>query len=161
MEKKRAKDILQEILERYGFFDATIEETSEIRGDGHTVKGFLIHISEEDSSFLIGQYGKNLFALQHIFRLVSVKYADDVSSGMVILDVNNYRRKRDQSIVELARDVAREVEKTKNPITLRPMTGYERRLVHMELSKERNIVTESIGEGEERRILVRPLGVSL
>jgi spoIIIJ-associated protein len=85
------------------------------------------------------------------------KMFPDTIGSVLFLDVNDYRKKKDQSVIELARSASRDAEKGGITVTLRPMSAYERRLVHLELSKEKNVITESIGEGNERRIMVRPL----
>lgn len=111
----------------------------------------------EESSFLIGQYGINLQSLQHILRLIVRKKTDD--KVKFILDVNNYRQEKNQSIIEHARQAAEQAVTEVRSIALRPMSSYERRIVHMELSKDSRIDTESVGEGENRKVIVKPANV--
>lgn len=107
-----------------------------------------------DSHILIGQYGTNLQALQHIARLIVRKKTSDKVN--FIVDVNSYRQEKNQSILELAKLAANQALEEKRTVVMKPMTAYERRLVHIELSKNDAVITESIGEGEDRKIVVKP-----
>jgi spoIIIJ-associated protein len=117
----------------------------------------ICNIKTEDSSFLIGQYGLNLQSLQHIARVIIRKKI--IQPVNFILDVNSYRQEKKDSVVRLARNLAEEVISGKSEIVMRLMTAYERRIVHMELSKNDRIKTESIGEGESRRIVIKPIEI--
>jgi spoIIIJ-associated protein len=77
----------------------------------------------------------------------------------VIIDINNYRRKREDLILEIARVAARKSVAEKKEISLPVMNAYERRLVHTELSQHPDIKTESIGEGKERYVVIKPLSL--
>lgn len=150
------KDILREVLEQYGFPEVAIEEENSLEGE-FPGKLFILRVSEEESGFLIGQYGNNLQALQHIVRMAIARKLPELAQQTFRVDVNDYRKKRDQNVIDVARSAAREAAREKKSVTLRPMSSYERRLVHMELSKEKNIVTRSVGEKEDRRIVVEPI----
>ncbi len=91
--------------------------------------------------------------LDHLVRLMSKKLQLD----RVIVDVNNYKKERERLIGELAKAAARKAIMEKKPITLPPMNAYERRLVHVELATRPDIKTESIGEGEARQVIVKPI----
>lgn len=157
-EKKSVVSIIEDVLFCYGFPNVRVEEVISSGGNSFS-KTFILHTSEEDSRFLIGQYGNNLQALQHILRMIVGKTTKNPMDSVLLIDINDYRRKKEQSVIDLARMVAREAEKEGKSVTLRPMSAYERRLVHMELSKEKNVTTESIGEGDTRRIVVRPINI--
>jgi spoIIIJ-associated protein len=118
----------------------------------------ICNIKTEDSSFLIGQYGLNLQSLQHIARVIIRKKI--IQPVNFILDVNSYRQEKKDSVVRLARNLAEEVIGGKSEIVMRPMTAYERRIVHIELSKNDRIKTESIGEGESRRIVIKLIEIA-
>lgn len=150
------QEFLKELLEIFGFPNITVEEADSSEGEFFE-KVFILHVSEEDSGFLIGQFGNTLRALQHVVRMLIAKKFPEYAQQNFRIDVNDYRKKRDQNVVELARSVAREVFREKKEKLLRPMSAYERRLVHMELSKERNVITRSVGEGDDRRIIVEPI----
>ena len=72
------------------------------------------------------------------------------------LDINDYKKKKEEYLKELARSAAEEVALTKREKILGSMLAYERRIIHMELSNRENIETESIGEEPERRVIIKP-----
>ncbi len=110
--------------------------------------------TESDSHLLIGQHGVNLQAFQHIARLIVRKQLPD--KVRFSIDINDYRQQKNQSIIELANQAAQEAITQHRSVVMRPMSTYERRLVHLELSKNSGVATESIGEGENRKIIVKP-----
>lgn len=75
----------------------------------------------------------------------------------VFVDLNNYRKERERLIVELAKAAARKVLLNKQEVQLPAMNAYERRLVHLELSTRPDVKTESVGEGSDRRVIIKPL----
>jgi spoIIIJ-associated protein len=76
--------------------------------------------------------------------------------GRVMIDVEGYRTRRKDNLINLARRMADQVLATRQPITLEPMPAYERRLVHLALLDHPYIRTESFGEGEERKVTIFP-----
>ncbi|MCX6761694.1 MAG: hypothetical protein NTY33_02515 [Candidatus Moranbacteria bacterium] len=149
--EKEIVGIVAELIEKMGFI-ATVK----VRDAQEEGKDMIVcDIKTEDSNFLIGQYGLNLQSLQHIVRVIIRKRLEEPVN--FILDVNSYRQEKNDSIVRLAKNLAQEVIVEKKEVVMRPMTAYERRIVHMELSKNNQIKTESIGEGESRRIVIKPL----
>ena len=143
--------IAQELLEKMGF-SVELETTQSSEREGVL---FICNIKTEESSFLIGQYGTNLQALQHIVRvLVRKRIAEPVN---FVLDVNDYRKEKNEAISRLALNLASEACAKKEAVVMRPMTAYERRIVHMELDKDDRVKVVSIGEGEDRRIEITPL----
>ncbi len=151
MLEKEITTIVEELLVKMGFA-ATIEIKD---GQEEGKDAIIYNIKTEDSNFLIGQYGMNLQSLQHIVRVIIRKRL--LEPVNFILDVNSYRQEKNDSIVRLAKNLAQEAVMEKRDVVMRPMTAYERRIVHMELSKDDRIKTESIGEGENRRIMIKPL----
>ena len=114
------------------------------------------NIRTEDSSVLIGQYGGHLAALQHIARLLVRKsMSPEDSSPEFILDVEDYRKSRDEFLVELARQAAARVRETKQTLILKPMNGYDRFVIHTQLSESSDLITESTGEEPERRVVIK------
>ena len=91
--------------------------------------------------------------LDHVVKLIARK--NNVKAAVV--DVNNYRKKREDLIMELGRAAARKAVAEKAEVVLPPMNAYERRLVHVELSSRTDIKTESAGEGGERHIVIGPI----
>ncbi len=115
--------------------------------------GPIIDLAGEDSGLLIGRRGQTLQALQFLVNLIVRKEFDDVR---VVLDVENYRQRRESSLRDMAGKVAARVDQTKRSITLEPMPPADRRIIHTSLSDHPGVSTESSGEGEGRKVTVMP-----
>ncbi len=114
----------------------------------------VFNIETEEAGFLIGQAGINLDALQHLARLlVSKKTGQPIK---FVLDVNNYRQHRVELLEELADKLAKQAITERVTLTLQPMPAFERRIIHLVLAGRSEVVTESIGEEPQRRIIVKP-----
>ncbi|MEK7598127.1 MAG: R3H domain-containing nucleic acid-binding protein [Patescibacteria group bacterium] len=145
------QEAIQELVEKMGFA-CEIEIGAEPQIETETQ---VFNIKTDESNFLIGQYGSNLQSLQHIARiLVRQKLTGKTK---FILDVNFYQQEKNASLGKFAQSMAEQALREKRAIALRPMSPYERRVVHMELSTNPRIKTESIGEGIERKVVISPL----
>ena len=144
------KETVQELIVKMGF-KGEIELKTTFDGEKENV---ICNIKTNESSFLIGQYGVNLQAIQHIARLLVRKKTDDKAN--FVIDVNSYRQDKNSSIVQMAREMADQAIREKRVVVLRPMSAYERRIIHMELAKNNQVKTESIGEGEDRKVVIKP-----
>jgi predicted RNA-binding protein Jag len=94
-------------------------------------------------------------SINHVFQMIAKKNGAE----LFFLDVNNYRQERENLIAELARAAAKKAMATKAEVTLPAMNSYERRLVHVELAVHPEVTTESVGEGKERYVIIRPIGL--
>lgn len=148
--KEIIKETVKELVNKMGF-DSEVEIKEQSSEDGETI---ICNIKTADSNFLIGQYGVNLQALQHVARLLVRKKTEEKVSFTV--DVNSYREEKNTSIEKMAEDLAGQAIREKRAVVMRPMSPYERRLVHLVLSKNSRIKTESIGEGEDRKVVIKP-----
>lgn len=92
-------------------------------------------------------------SINHLLQMVAKK--NQVKG--VFLDINNYRQERESLIGELARAAAKKVMLTKTEVQLPSMNSYERRLVHVELALHPEVKTESVGEGKERYVIIKPV----
>ena len=113
-----------------------------------------VSISTDEAGVLIGEHGANLRAFEYIIKLVARKAIPD--APRFIIDINNYREERLQELRTYARDIASRVAREGKEIVVEPMSSFERRIVHSELTSRPDIATESIGEGLERRVVVKP-----
>lgn len=114
----------------------------------------MINIESEDANLLIGQNGSHLQSLQHLLRM-SLK--DTVPQDFhLVLDVNYYKRARERHLQRMAWESADKVRRLGTKVTLKPMSAYERRVIHLALSQEPGVITESIGEDPERCVVVKP-----
>lgn len=107
----------------------------------------------EGQQLLIGQHGINLQALLHLLRTITRKFLPEKS--VLTLDVNHYFSEKKSFLEQEALRAAKEVIETQLPLSLRPMVAYERKLVHTLLADHPQVMTESIGSGEERKVLIR------
>ncbi len=149
------KSLINETIAKMGFSCQEVEISQ--TNDSKEESSFSVNIKTPDSNFLIGQYGVNLQALQHLIRLlVREKLKERIC---FVLDINSYRKEKNESMVRLAKEAAEQAIREKRAIVMRPMSPYERRLVHMEFSGNEQVQTESIGEGEERKIVIKPLNL--
>jgi len=113
-----------------------------------------IDLKVEEPQILIGQNGETLFEIQHILKIMLKRKISE--SVYVDLDVNNYKKKKIEYLKELAKSTADEVALSRRERILPPMTPYERRIVHVELSQRQGVATESAGEEPRRKVVVRP-----
>lgn len=116
-----------------------------------------VDASVPEAGFLIGHAGENLKALQHILSLMIAKRTNTFwGRGGFILDINNYQKERESFLVSLAKNAAYEAQETKNIIALDPMNAFDRRIIHLAVEKIGGVASESRGEGEARRVVIRP-----
>ncbi len=111
-----------------------------------------LKITGKDSGIIIGRRGETLDALQYLTSLVVNKQSDDYKR--VILDIENYRQKREDTLVKLAERLAERVIKYRKSVTLEPMNPYERRIIHSTLQTNNMVDTHSIGEEPNRKVVI-------
>jgi predicted RNA-binding protein Jag len=134
---------IKRLLELIGFNDYKIEIDEE-----H--KHGLIFIYDQPA--LVKENLPNIVeSLNHLLQLLAKK----MDTPQIFFDVNNYRRERENLILELARAAARKVLATKEEISLPAMNSYERRLIHTELASNPEVITESTGIGRDRFIIIK------
>lgn len=144
-----AKEILAELMARMGFrvrIDVIAGETSRLNvvGEG----------GRQSLGALIGRKGERLSALQHLLNLMLSKRLG--SWTRVLVDVEDYRGRRERQLRDLARRAAARVVETGKMLQLEPMPALERRWVHLELRDHPAVATQSIGEEPNRRVVVLP-----
>ena len=112
-----------------------------------------IDIKGKEATTLIGRRGQTLDAVQFLTGLALNKINKD-SHSRVLVDIENYREKREQSLIRYANKVAREVAKTKKTKKLDYMNPYERRIIHSALQNDKYVITYSEGEEPHRRLVI-------
>ena len=112
-----------------------------------------IDIKGKEATTLIGRRGQTLDAVQFLTSLALNKINKD-SHSRVLVDIENYREKREQSLIRYANKVAREVAKTKKTKKLDYMNPYERRIIHSALQNDKYVITYSEGEEPHRRLVI-------
>lgn len=112
-----------------------------------------VNVFLQEPQVLIGQGGQTLFETQRILRMILNKKLGKIF--YLDLDINEYKNKKVEYLKSLAKDLADQVILNKETKTLFPMPSYERRILHKELSKRTDIVSESQGEGLDRHIVIK------
>jgi spoIIIJ-associated protein len=128
-----------------------LDETGEV-GQNREVVG--VDIKLQEPQILIGQGGQTLFDLQRLLRTILNKKLQNIF--YLDLDINDYKKKKVEYLKDLAKELADQVSLTREEKILSPMSPYERRVIHAELSQRTDISTESQGEGLSRHIVIKP-----
>ncbi len=153
-EAEIAAQTLDRMLEIMGVrADVSIRD-AETPGDGLGLVKAVLDIEGEDLGLLIGRRGETLASMQYLLNLMMSRQFGERMSFTV--DVEGYRRRREQQLNTLARRMADQVKRTKRPLTLEPMPPNERRIIHMALAEDRYVTTASTGEGDGRKISISP-----
>ena len=139
------KETISEILKLMG-----IETNFEVRRRNKTIS---IKLFSNNNAILIGKNGRTIGALQTIIRQIVSNQINEKLS--ILLDVENYKEKKEKNIEYLAKKTAREVVKTKVEVTMDSMNSYERRIVHSVLADDKYVYTESIGEEPNRCVVIK------
>ena len=113
-----------------------------------------LDIKLNEPQILIGQQGQTLFEIQRLLRMVLNKKLQKIF--YLNLDINDYKKKKLEYLKDLAKDLADQVSLTKEEKILSPMSAYERRIIHSELSQRTDVITESQGDSFERHIVIKP-----
>lgn len=149
-----AVEVLEKLLSLMEV-DATVRvRQPETPGDGPAIVKAVLDISGDDLGILIGRRGDTLASLQYLVNLI-VGRKLKAKAGFGV-DVAGYRRRREELLKSLALHMAERVRSTGQIMTLEPMPPNERRIVHLELAQDASVITESIGEGENRKVVIRP-----
>ncbi len=112
-----------------------------------------IKISGPDLGILVGFHGETLFAIQHILSLMIAKETGERKP--ILVEIGDWRVHRQEQLEQIAENAASQAKATGQPQVLPPLHAQERRLVHLILAEQPDITTESEGEGESRRVVVR------
>lgn len=150
-----ARNILENLLEKMGVqaaINVKPQETA-LQGD-EEVNPVVLNIEGEDLGVLIGRRGQTLDALQYLVRLLASRKTR--SKTPIVVDIEDYKQRRYEDLKILALNVAAQVKARKTSFRLEPMPAFERRIIHMSLANDPDITTESVGEGESRKVVVIP-----
>ena len=115
---------------------------------------FKATLTGEDLGLVIGYHGEGLSSLQNIVSLLVAK--DEGEYKHIRIDINGYRSEREEKIKDIVKNSIDKVRFTLGPVELAPMTAEDRRLVHMEMQDYDDVISESTGEGYNRRVVIKP-----
>lgn len=142
----RAKDFLKDVFEAMNLTVVVDVKYDELE------KTMDIDLSGDEMGVLIGKRGQTLDSLQYLVSLVVNKDVEDYIR--VKVDTENYRKRRKDTLENLAKNIAFKVKRTKRPVSLEPMNPYERRIIHSALQNDKYVTTHSEGEEPFRRVVV-------
>lgn len=140
----KAKAFLQEVLKNMGI-DVVIEKM--IKSDK-----VLLHLHGKNLGILIGKHGQTLDALQYLTNLTTNQ--GETTRHFIMLDVENYRHRREETLKQLAIRLANRVKKSGERVVLEPMNGYERKIIHVTLQNDPQVRTESEGQDPYRHVVI-------
>ena len=146
--QKICEKFLQEVLQAMGMGEVTIVSSIDEEG------ALAIEMSGDNMGILIGKRGQTLDSLQYLTNRVANKSQDGYVR--VKLDTEDYRKRRKQTLENLAKNIAYKVKRSRKPISLEPMNPYERRIIHSALQADDRVSTHSEGEDPYRRVVVTP-----
>jgi len=112
-----------------------------------------VSIVVEEPKMLIGEKGQTLFEMQHVLKLMLRKKIAE--PFYLSLDINEYKKNKEEYLRDVAKTAADEVALLKKPKELPPMPAAERRVVHMALAERGDVVSESVGDGPDRRVVIK------
>lgn len=140
------REFLENVCEAMGLVVEVIVEKDD-------ESGFVnVEIKGQDMGILIGKRGQTLDALQYLTSLVANKTQSEYVR--VKLDTENYRKRRKETLENLAKNIAFKVKKSRRPVALEPMNPYERRIIHSALQHDNYVTTHSEGEEPYRKVVV-------
>ncbi len=147
---EEVKGVVDDLIIKMGI-DATVRTRIDEREGKEIV---CLNVEAEEANYLIGMRGCNLFAMQHLAKVfLKRRKAEEVP---FYIDVNNYRKEKEEYLQKLALDTAEKVIRINKEIVLNSMSAYERRVVHMCLADHENVCTESVGLDPDRKIVIKP-----
>ena len=142
----KAKDFLKEVFDAMNLVVVVNVKYDE---DNRNME---IELSGDEMGVLIGKRGQTLDSLQYLVSLVVNKDVDEYIR--VKVDTEDYRKRRKETLENLAKNIAYKVKRTKRPVSLEPMNPYERRIIHSALQNDRYVTTHSEGDEPFRRVVV-------
>jgi spoIIIJ-associated protein len=147
-----AVQLLRRLLELMDIDADVTARAPETPGDGLGRASAVLDVNGEDLGVLIGRRGSTLAALQYMVNHMVSRQLK--SKALVSVDVERYKRRREEALIGLAQRLADKVKASGRTITLEPMPANERRIVHLALASDPQVVTASLGEGETRKVLI-------
>jgi spoIIIJ-associated protein len=148
-----ARSVLEELLAKMGI-EASVVSPEPAEEEDETTAPLIFDIRGDDLGILIGRRGQTLACLQFMVRLIVGHQTK--TWAPITVDVEGYCQRRSEKLRALAERLAEQVRTRNRPFTLEPMLAYERRIIHLALAEHPDVITESMGEGEARRVVIRP-----
>lgn len=152
--QNRIKEILETIFSELGVTAGINFPEDRNSDDQH----YYADVSSDETNLLIGYHGETLNSIQHVVNVILFKdYGEDCSA---IVDVGGYRKEREDKLVALAENAADKAKFLNKSVSLHPMNGYERKIIHSRVSELEGVTSSSEGEGYNRRVIITPTTLS-
>jgi len=145
--KDQVQQVTEDLLNRLGIAGAVLVDIDE-------TEAYRVHIETEETGLLIGFHGRTLESFQIILGLLVSKALE--SWVRVYVNVGDYREKREEALMLMAQQAAERALTQGRPIELAHLSASERRVIHLTLSGDERVETESVGDGSQRTLLVKP-----
>ncbi len=144
---KKVQKITEDLLDR-------LEVKGQVAVDIDETGAYQVHVDTEETGLLIGFHGKTLESFQIILSILASKILEEWVH--VYVNVGDYREKREEALMLMAQRAAERALASRRPVELMHLSPAERRIIHLTLAGDERIATESVGEGENRTLLVKP-----
>lgn len=144
---KQIKQIAEEVLDR-------LEISGSVSVDTDESGAYRVHIETEETGLLIGFHGRALESFQMILSMIASRKLGKWER--IYVNVGDYREKREEALMYMAQRAAERALSTGRPVELTRLSAAERRVVHLTLSGDERVKTESFGEGLNRKLLISP-----
>lgn len=146
-QKDTVQQVAEDLLSRLGVVGTVSVDIDE-------TESYRVHIETEETGLLIGFHGKTLESFQIILGIIVSK--ELASWVKVYVNVGDYREKREEALMLMAQHAAERALTMDRPVELANLSASERRVIHLTLSGDERVETESVGEGSRRTLLVKP-----
>ncbi len=146
-------DKIKEVVEEF-FKQTGLEVEVDVRTPVDSTVPVIL--KTEEPQILIGEKGQTLVEIHRLLKVILRKKISPQEPFYIDVDINDYKKKKSEYLREMAKAAADDVALSKTEKNLPPMSPYERRIVHMELASRADVVTESIGQGIERMVTIKP-----
>ncbi len=148
-----AKEVLERLLQAMGIEARVSLRSSDIPEGPPPI---VLDITGQNLGILIGRRGETLRALQYVTRLIVNRRLHHWAE--IVVDVEGYKKRRESSLTQLARRMADRATLLGQAVSLEPMPAHERRIIHLALRDHEKVTTESVGEGDRRKVVIFPRG---
>lgn len=148
--KSTLEDIIRDFLD--SVFKAMEMDVEILISKDENDKVFEVELKGDDMGVLIGKRGQTLDSLQYLVNLAANKQSEEYVK--VKLDTEDYRKRRKETLENLAKNIAYKVKRSKKPVSLEPMNPFERRVIHSALQSDKFVTTHSEGEEPYRHVVV-------
>ena len=150
-----AEEVLETLLALMGVAGSILPQAQPvIEGEEEVTASIALNIKGDDLGILIGRRGQTLSCLQYIVRLI---VGHQTKAWVpIVIDVEGYKQRRYQALQTFARYMAEQVKTRGTSSALEPMSAYERRIIHLALADHPDVTTQSVGQGEARRVVILP-----